>query len=575
MRSNTKSIKNQLKTVGRFPKFLALLGVGSLVLPIFSYAAIAATVQPSVQLVQGVGVLTEASSAHLAGSQSFSGNSLTSKIATNGAILASVRYSAALNSRLRYPSATVAPTTTNPSAVAANLSTLKLMNYYPSQAAWTYMWEEWNLSTINRDFATIAALHANAVRIIIPTNTFGYPNPEPIMVSRLASIVASAESQGLKVQLTLFDWWGEYTDLAGSTNWASAVLAPYRNDPEIAFVELKNEVDPKNPAAMAWVRTELPIVEGIVGSIPVTVSVTGMDTPAVLTALKTALGSNQPDFYDVHYYGNAGAAYSELAQDKAIASPSSLFVGETGISTLPRSGQTEAQAESAQDMYLRSVEWATVALGLPAAAPWMLQDLTPSGIPPQEGGNPDQADFGLLRVDGSEKPAAVSISQFFLSGSVDTQFNSTFAGQSGGQPLDWMPVDSARGNLAWDPMVSHSGTGSVSLSNTGGTSAAVPAYQTSPIIVPTYAGQVSTASTWAEGVASTGSNRIAISWFNAQGDYLGQSESAHLPTGNTGWHQLTVKSTPPPGATYEEVSLKSSDNTGTVWFDDATFALVG
>jgi len=68
------------------------------------------------------------------------------------------------------------------------------------------MWEDRNLSTINGDFATIAVLPANAVRIIIQAFAFGFPNPEPIMVSRLAAAVASARSLGLKVKLTLFDW---------------------------------------------------------------------------------------------------------------------------------------------------------------------------------------------------------------------------------------------------------------------------------------------------------------------------------------------------------------------------------
>jgi hypothetical protein len=434
------------------------------------------------------------------------------------------------------------------------------------------MWENWDLAALDRDFGEIAALHANAVRIIIQPSAFGYPKPHPVMVSRLAAAVASARSHGLKVQLTLFDKWGGYADLAGSTSWATTVLTPYRNDPEIAFVELRNEVDPADAGEMRWVRSELPVVKGLAGSIPVTVSVTGSDTSAVLTALKTALGPAQPDFYDVHYYGNPSDAYAQLAQDKAIASPSALFVGEVGMSTAPVPGQTEALTESAQDMFLRSVEWATEALGLPGAAPWMLQDLAAGAIPSQGQMASDQSHYGLLRVDGSDKPAALSIAQFFRTGVVSTQFNGAFADESGGQPLDWTPYDAAQGTLTWDGTVSHSGAGSVSLSNTGGSSTAVPAYETSPIIVPTHPGQTFQATAWAMGSAATGSNLIAISWFDANRVYLGQAESAHLPSGTTPWEQLTVTSAAPPGAAYEEVHLKSAHNTGTVWFDDVTFA---
>ena len=58
MKLNTRSLKTQLKTVGRLPKFLALLGASSLVIPIFSYGASAATVFPSARLGQNVHVVS-------------------------------------------------------------------------------------------------------------------------------------------------------------------------------------------------------------------------------------------------------------------------------------------------------------------------------------------------------------------------------------------------------------------------------------------------------------------------------------------------------------------------------------
>ncbi|HEY5120316.1 MAG TPA: hypothetical protein VII84_01965, partial [Acidimicrobiales bacterium] len=60
MTKSAKSIKNQWKTVGRFPKFFALFGASSLILPIFSYAAAGATVHPSGVLAARVQVLNDA-----------------------------------------------------------------------------------------------------------------------------------------------------------------------------------------------------------------------------------------------------------------------------------------------------------------------------------------------------------------------------------------------------------------------------------------------------------------------------------------------------------------------------------
>ena len=36
--------------------------------------------------------------------------------------------------------------------VAEKLADLRLMDYYPSTAAWTYMWTKWNPAQIDEDF---------------------------------------------------------------------------------------------------------------------------------------------------------------------------------------------------------------------------------------------------------------------------------------------------------------------------------------------------------------------------------------------------------------------------------------
>jgi hypothetical protein len=458
----------------------------------------------------------------------------------------------------------------NASNTAAALAGLKLVSYYPSTEAWTLMWQNWNLATINHDFSILAGMHANAVRLILQVPAFGFPTPSTIMDSRLAAAISCAQSHGLKVQLTLFDFWDTYSDLSGSTTWVTDILGPYKSDSEIAFIELKNEVDPENSAEMNWVRSEMPVLRNLAGSIPVTVSTTGPDTPAVLTALKSALGSEKPDFYDVHYYGFAGTALAQLAEDEKIASPLPLFVGETGMPTNPINGESQTQADASQDIYLRSVEWATQTLGLPDAAPWMFQDLAPGAIPSQLHMSTSQSYYGLLRTDGSQKPAGVSLSEIFGSGVIDTGFNGDFSQQSNGQPLDWSPFDADQGTLRWDASVGHTAPGSVSLSDTGGSPTAVPAYETWPVIVPTHSGQVFRATAWAMGVDATGSNRISIAWFDADRNYIGQTESAFLPSGSTPWEELAVSSAAPSGAAYETINLKSSQNSGTVWFDDVS-----
>jgi hypothetical protein len=469
--------------------------------------------------------------------------------------------------------ATAAPATTSsgPASVTSTLNGLKLVSWYPAGSPWVEMWLHWDLNTVNADFSRIAALHANTVRLVIDPYVLGYPTPDPTQAAHLSQTIAAAAAHGLEVQLTLFDWWDSFGDLSGSNTWIDDTLAPYHNDRRIAFVELKNEVDPSNSSEMAWVRAELPIAKSAIGAAPVTVSLASSEGLGGLVALKDALSGSPIDFYDVHYYGPPGSAYAALSAAKSIVAPIPLYVGETGWSTTPGSVATEAE----QALYFESVEWATVQLGLPLAAPWILYDFVPGSIPPQADAPAADYTFGLFHDDGSPKPAATFFTQLFGSGVPSTAFNGGFEQASGGIPLDWATFHPSEATLAWDPTVAHSGAASVRISSSMGDNSGLPSFVTAPPVVPTHAGQSFTAAVWAKGQAATGLNRIAVSWFDAYGNYLSMSGSSWLPGGTTGWAPLSVTSAAPANAAFEEISLQSTGNTGTVWFDDVTLTVSG
>jgi hypothetical protein len=87
------------------------------------------------------------------------------------------------------------------------------------------------------------------------------------MASELGQVLSLAGAEGLHVQLTLFDWWSSYLQVHNSELWLSSLLAGYANDRQIAFIELQNEIDPADTAAMAWARAVLPAARGVVGDI--------------------------------------------------------------------------------------------------------------------------------------------------------------------------------------------------------------------------------------------------------------------------------------------------------------------
>src|ERR1700737_4771497 len=65
----------------------------------------------------------------------------------------------------------------NSATLSRYLRTLHLMNYFPSDSGWQYMWTRWEPDQINRDFTTMAAVGANSVRITVFPGVTGFPVP--------------------------------------------------------------------------------------------------------------------------------------------------------------------------------------------------------------------------------------------------------------------------------------------------------------------------------------------------------------------------------------------------------------
>ena len=298
-------------------------------------------------------------------------------------------------------------------AIESRVRDLKEVNYYPAADGWSYMWSRFDPTAIDRDFAQIRALDANTVRIIMQVPVFGFPTVRPVMASRLSEVIALAAKHSLRVHLTLFDWWHQYADIDGSKEWVFSLLSRYRDDPRIAVVELQNEVYPQNPEVVAWVRTMLPYLSTVLPGTLRTVSIASVP-PEVFALFTHELKNSPPDFWDYHYYGLPGEAYSLLSSIKALAAPRALFIGETGYTTDTAPGDQAAE-EQAQAAYYQAVFTAAAALGLPSPAPWTLNDFSLGAIPPISGiaNEPAQYGYGLFQLNGTPKPAAAVVRTAF------------------------------------------------------------------------------------------------------------------------------------------------------------------
>jgi hypothetical protein len=468
------------------------------------------------------------------------------------------------------------------STVQTILKSIKEINYYPENDAWTNMWMRFNPAEINNDFARIQESGFNTVRIILQANTgvFDYPTPTPAEQNKLSQVITLAAEHHLKVHLTLFDGWSQYTNIVGSKQWAGAIVKPYAGDPRISIIELQNEMTLNATGSLTWAQTMIPYLQSIDGGIPVTISESGL---ARMTSLVNALRSAPPDFYDFHLYKYDGQIYQTLKQVRAMIHGAPLFLGETGYSTYPQSlqgfsgtAQNTVAREAQQEYYYRMVFYATKKLGLPFPAPWILSDFSSAAFPgPPQPATLLQAYFGLLRIAGTRKPAADTIASLLAGDPIETSFNNGFEqGDGQGLPTLWRIAQNASlgftANFAQDTTVAHSGKASASISHSTVSKQGTTSFFLNPIqyAIP---GREYSISVWAKGLQATGSNYLSIVWFDAADHLLSQNDSPCFPQGTYGWQQRTLMARAPAQATGMEIHLNSQGNTGTVWFDDVSF----
>ena len=489
----------------------------------------------------------------------------------------------ALVSTLMFLPAPAAAAPEHPTAVAVAPrpapGELKMMNYYPSTAGWSAMWTSYSHARTDKDFAAIAGLGANTVRIIVQPAGVGWPVVSEEGAAALADVVATAAGHGLGVQLTLFDLWYSWSDVATSKAWATDLLGPYRDDQRIVLVELQNEIPTANEPAMDWARQMLPHLAALLPGVPRSLSAF---TTASLRAIGTSIPRESLDVIDVHLFGTVQTMPARLAAAQQVADGRPVIVGEAGDST----GRSNTPgSEQAQLSFYEKVTQLVHDTGIGTFAPWILSDFT-SGAMPASLASSVEAAFGLRRLNGSWKPAATAVRNMFqhkgnvtftpdelAAGKIngDFGFEKENARVSPGAQLGaWSSYATAQNSLIGTQAVNGAqGRLSAVLGRTGGTATAVPAlYQT--FLLLSGKRTVTVAATMRL-VDATGFSRVSIAWFDGY-DYLGSTEGPNADNAVTAWQPTSVTGTAPERATSFQIHLKSANNTGRVNFDALTLS---
>jgi endo-1,4-beta-mannosidase len=333
------------------------------------------------------------------------------------------------------------------------------INYWPRRKA-MYMWRELDLGEVRDDFAHVADMGFDVVRVCALTEDF-LPAPHTVdgaMVDRLVAVAAAAKDAGLGVVPTLVVinmsgrlWWpawmrdsfGRLADLyADPTVLRTQAMLAERcaralaGDDAVRAIDLANEIDdaqrpPSRDAARLWASLLANTVRRFAPGTPIQI---GAHLPSLAAANDMrvddlAAVADEDVMHAYPLYSDvarsfldpelvpfscaltanlAGSGRRTLMQEFGLCTAAPHDPGHTITDDFlgaPRAQYLASEEEGAT--YYAAVLERLVRTGAAGAYAWCYGDYDPSLFdrPPLDRAVRERS-FGLVRADGGEKPAA-------------------------------------------------------------------------------------------------------------------------------------------------------------------------
>jgi len=192
----------------------------------------------------------------------------------------------------------------------------KGVNYYPKDSPWEMFGVNYQENIIARDFEMIRNMGLNTVRIFVPYKDFGKANVASEKLAKLSSTLNLAVTHNLKVVVTLFDFYGDYSirDWTLTHRHAEQIVTTFKDHAGILAWDIKNEPDLDfesrgKEKVLAWLQQMATYIKQWDNKHPVTI---GWSSPEAAVHLNEHL-----DFVSFHYYRDVSAfdqAYTMLRQ---------------------------------------------------------------------------------------------------------------------------------------------------------------------------------------------------------------------------------------------------------------------
>ncbi|MCA0152058.1 glycoside hydrolase family 2 TIM barrel-domain containing protein [Winogradskyella vincentii] len=301
----------------------------------------------------------------------------------------------------------------NPETISKPLgiSTIKGTNYYPQDTPWNMFGDDFNRSIIAQDFKLINSSGLNSIRIFVPYEDFGKSRVKTEKLEKLIEVLDLAEQNNLKVLITLFDFYGDYSVIDWSLTQfhATTVINSIKNHKALLGWDIKNEPNLDfesrgKSLVLAWLDKMIDHVKSLDPNHPVTIGWSNTKSASLL--------NEKLDFISFHYYEDLANLPELYTSIKTKIKTKPIIITEYGLSSYNGFWNPFGDSDKDQANYHNNIQTIFEANDIQFMS-WTLYDFTE--IPKEVVGRLPwrknaQKHFGFIDKNGAKKASFAYIS---------------------------------------------------------------------------------------------------------------------------------------------------------------------
>ena len=232
---------------------------------------------------------------------------------------------------------------------------IKGINYYPKATPWNMFGDAFAKDTIANDFKVIKDAGLNSVRIFVQYDDFGKANVDPRKLEKLKQTLDAAEEQNLKVVVTLFDFYGDYSVMNWTLNQrhAETIVSTFKDHNAIIAWDIKNEPNLDfesrgKDMVIAWLDNMIDLVKSIDNVHPVTIGWSNTQSAPIL--------KDKIDIVSFHYYEGLSELDAAIKTMQKEIPNKPLVLQEFGMSSYSGFWKPFGSSEEDQANYHKKIQ---------------------------------------------------------------------------------------------------------------------------------------------------------------------------------------------------------------------------